>query len=770
MNSAAQIDAFCAALLGGPDGLGDDRLDGWSTYVWTLDKGRPRPAKTTTWVPATPGTLATAIHTEVRRQPDQIAAVYFSLGMAPDTVIHERVARRDSQAPMHRRRFEAADVMGITGLWSDIDILGPGHAGTLYPPDQRAALEVAHSIGLPPSCVVHSGGGLQPYWFLTEPWLATDATDPIAEQVAMADLSRNLVSTLRHHAQRLGGWTVDSVFNLDRVMRAPGGLNTKNDGATPVTLLSLDAGVRYEPDQIREHLAPDDVLAQYAQKSISGASAAVVEQSLPGLDLAAAWQVASTAPDHLPEWLEMLLEADPGSDLEATWTGERSEYGGDQNRFDAALVRLLADAGASAQRQAEAVMARRLRSGQKTDKVDPRVRTDYVVRTLINVGVPASEAATRAKAIATRRISQLNTAASEAVTARLIVATPAPTVVAMSVPAATGAEPPPDPLDEEVSGDPVDELADAVAELIAPEPIVTPERPPRHLAAATETVRADREQREQGKEQPADDPWGTRSTGTVEVMQALTEALLADGYRKRGIQVWRLEQRDRGPAALGRLVLALPEDFDWPEQARPDLYRPGRPFYTEWRKRQEFETAAGYRRSIEHDAKLTALPVAVAQDEWPSIIANLVPYWGPDSSGTDMTTQVHTWLYEYLTGRAPTLEDGEALSNGHPWLAAHADWGLRGAPQIMVLAQSFLDYIGTQPGGRTGREARSLLDHLHTEERRPRIQQHDGVMTRHRWLEISATEFRHPEWKQILTVAQQAHEARKLRVLKGGAS
>lgn len=726
--------------------------------------------------------MAQAIHTQAVRQPEQIAAVYLSLGMAPNTVIHDQVARRDSGAPMHRRRFEADNVQGIPALWADIDILGPGHAGTLYPPDERSALEVANSIGLPPSCVIHSGGGLQPYWLFTEPWLATDAADPVAEQTAMAELSRDLVNTLRHHANRLGGWTVDSVFNLDRVMRAPGSLNTKNDGAVPVRLLSLDAARRYEPDQIREHLAPDDVLEGFAARSMGAASAKAIAESLPGLDLAQAWRTTTAAPGNTPAWLSMLLEADPGSTLEDTWTGDRPEYGGDQNRFDAALVRLLVDAGASVQRQAEAVMARRLRAGVNVEKVDPRVRTDYLLRTLITI----HESAAEARAVTGRRTAQLEVAARAAVTASLPTVAPPPVPVptepdspvtpepdaeqgasARSDSAAT-AEPTPEPPPEEEFDPANDDLSAEVAGIIAAQEAPPADMPPRRLAVVEQRVRADRSDAEAARETPMPDPWGQRSEGLVAVMSTLDEVLLPEPYRDRGVRVWRLEQRDRGPVAMGRMVLALPEDFDWPDGHRPDLYRPGRPLYTAWRKRQEFETPAGYRRSLEHDGKIPALPVAVNQADWPIIISSLVPWWKPDSSGTDMTTQVHEWLYDYLTGRAPTSDESEALAHGQPYLADHADWGARGAPQIMVLAKSFLDYISMQPGGPANREGKLLLDHLHVTERRPRIQRDDGTMTRKLWLEIASVEFRISEWREILTVAEQAQDARRLRVLRQG--
>jgi hypothetical protein len=65
-------------------------------------------------------------------------------------------------------RGKAADSVELVGLWSDIDLAGPGHkhdpakhGGLTLPPDEAAGRAIVERAGLPaPSVWIHSGGGL----------------------------------------------------------------------------------------------------------------------------------------------------------------------------------------------------------------------------------------------------------------------------------------------------------------------------------------------------------------------------------------------------------------------------------------------------------------------------------------------------------------------------------------------------------------------------------------------------------------------------------
>lgn len=792
MSDAEQIDEFCSALLGGPDGTGDDRLDGLSTYVWTLDHGKPKPIKRTLWSPAhQPGSLASSLRSTVARQPGEIAAVYLSMGLVPNHLVQAKIERN--------QRASNTEIAGIPALWADLDIAGPNHKDQSYPPNEAAAKRVLAEVGVPPSIILHTGGGLQAYWLFNEPWLIADGANPDAERRAMAALSRDLTNTLRFHAHRLGGWKIDSTFDLARVMRAPGSYNTKTDPAREVRIVHLDRSCRYEPDEIREGLAGTEELAEFLTSQTAGGVTVAGAASIPGVDLHKAWEHVRAAPEHTPEWLRTLLDPDMATDaLLDTWEGKREDLNNDQSAIDAALVRLLIGFKISPQQQAEAIMARRLHGDHKVDKIDPAKRQDYIVRTLVNIQNSATRALQEREARTSVTASVIASAASarlgSASTPAASTARPAPKQVEQqpaarpalrSVPEPKQVERPasePEPDDEpapEYPDEDDDDFGDYVTDLVKPDPVrePEPEPTPEQVEAARDQVRAENPATAEvpkvaispKRERP---DFRERSPEQVQLMGMLANLLLPDPYRERGVLIWEVQARDRGPEAMGRVVLRFPNDFDWPGGARPETYRPNLPFHCAWFKRSAFETPIGFQRSVIYDAKIPALPVGSNKEDWNQLITALVPYWQPDSSGSDLTTQVVTWLLEYLVGRPPTQNEDEAALHARPFLRDHAEWGTRGAPTVFVHQKSLFDYIGTQPGGPMGRKAQELMDHMHVTPQRIRLTDNTGKQHRASWLLIDAAQFERSEWDDVLTAAQEAadgRERRNLKLMKGGA-
>lgn len=776
MSDAEQIDAFCSALLGGPDGTGDDRLDGLSTYVWTLDHGQPKPIKRTLWSPAhLPGSLASSIRSTVARQPGEIAAVYLSMGLVPNDLVQDKIVRN--------QRATNAEIAGIPALWADLDVAGPNHKGDAYPPNEAAAKRVLSAMGVQPSIILHTGGGLQAYWLFNEPWLVADGVNPDAERRAMAALSRDVVNTLRFHAHRLGAWKLDSVFDLARVMRAPGSLNTKTDPARTVRVIHLDPRCRYEPDEIREGLAGADELAEFLNSATAGGVSVTAGASLPGVDLTRAWHDVRTAPGNVPAWLTELLEQAPDTFI-STWEGDRDDLKGDQSAIDAALVRLLIQLKMSAQRQAEAIMARRLLGNHQVEKVDPSIRQDYILRTIVNITASANRAlaereqrgALTANVIASAASSRLAVAEQRAEPEpvepdrrRALRAVPEPTEQ-------TDSPEPDEPSEEQPPPEP-DEFGDYVTGLVAPDPEPEPEPTREEIEAAQDQMRQDDPATKDvpkvtiSPDRPRDS-FRERGADQVQLMDMLASLLLPQPYLDRGVTIWEVQARDRGADAVGRMVLRLPIDFAWPNGARPDTYRPGQPFYLAWLKRQSFETPIGFQRSMQYDAKISTIPVGGNKDDWAQLITALVPYWQPDSSGSDLSTQMATWLMEYLIGRPPTASENEAALHLRPWMRDHAEWGARGAPTVFVHTRSFLDYVSTQPGGATGRKARELLEHISATEQRIRMTDDTGKLHRGAWLNLREDQFTRSEWDDVLNAAREAadgRERRNLKLMQGGA-
>lgn len=138
------------------------------------------------------------------------------------------------------------DVASLPGVFTDIDIAGPGHnTKSVYPPDLDAALAVVRSFPLTPTMIVFSGGGLQVYWLFHEPLVIATKADRHAAQTLMAGFYNMLSSKAKAM-----GYEIDNVQDLARVLRVPGTLNCKLKELREVKLLELNPAALYSPDEI----------------------------------------------------------------------------------------------------------------------------------------------------------------------------------------------------------------------------------------------------------------------------------------------------------------------------------------------------------------------------------------------------------------------------------------------------------------------------------------------------------------------------------------
>jgi hypothetical protein len=138
------------------------------------------------------------------------------------------------------RRVRADEVLGVVGLWADIDVAGPHHqSAKRYPPTRTAALTVLERVPLRPTLIVDSGHGLQAWWLFQEPYFFEGGE----ERMETAAVARAWDQTIAAHARHFG-WDVDPVGDLARVLRVAGTYNHKGDAAVPVTLLDAE-GPRY---------------------------------------------------------------------------------------------------------------------------------------------------------------------------------------------------------------------------------------------------------------------------------------------------------------------------------------------------------------------------------------------------------------------------------------------------------------------------------------------------------------------------------------------
>lgn len=144
------------------------------------------------------------------------AKCYFNLGY-----------RNVNLGAYKRGSFE--HVMGIPGLWLDIDIAGPNHVEKRLP----TSLEEAKSLVIeampdhPPTHLVYSGGGLHVYHIFQKPWFFKDADEKEKAQLMLRGLYLRTQAAAQKH-----GWKIDNCSDLARLLRVPGTYNMK-DAANP---------------------------------------------------------------------------------------------------------------------------------------------------------------------------------------------------------------------------------------------------------------------------------------------------------------------------------------------------------------------------------------------------------------------------------------------------------------------------------------------------------------------------------------------------------
>ena len=248
------------------------------------------------------------------------------------------------------RRCEKANIIGIGGLWADIDIQDAVHKKPNLPGSVEEAKKLLDALPYEPTYIIHSGHGLQAWFMFREPW----TFDADEERAEAENLSKRLNYYLREKA-RAFGWDVDAVFNLDRVMRIP---NTTNYKAAPVAVRVIErSGKKYNPADFDDFL-PD------AQ---TGAKTEQVARVTFELD-------ASADPPFGK--FQVLCEIEPK--FKDSWDKKRPDFQ-DQSAsaFDLSLARYAYMYAWTDQEVANLIIAFRRRHNQ-----DLKLRRDYYENTL----------------------------------------------------------------------------------------------------------------------------------------------------------------------------------------------------------------------------------------------------------------------------------------------------------------------------------------------------------------------------------------------------
>jgi hypothetical protein len=166
------------------------------------------------------------------------------------------------EKPVAEGRGLAADVKGIVGFWTDIDILDPNaHKGKDYPATIAEANSIATVGGFPPSFKVNSGFGLHGYWLFKEPRIFASDTERLDTAVLVARWN----GTVQANARAIGK-VVDAVHDLARVLRVAGTINWKQkDSPRPVLLEAPANPTRFLVDDLEPLLVATEYVKQGAE-------------------------------------------------------------------------------------------------------------------------------------------------------------------------------------------------------------------------------------------------------------------------------------------------------------------------------------------------------------------------------------------------------------------------------------------------------------------------------------------------------------------------
>lgn len=160
-------------------------------------------------------------------------------------------------------RSSAQHVTRLTALYADLDYVDkPGGKGladlaTAY----KVINDLSNALGTPPAAIVHTGHGVQPYW-------------PV-DGASITDINRNDTALLLtrwgifvQNIARANGGTADSVFDLPRILRMPGGINIKNpDLHVPTSVQFINDWQAVDTEQVGDLLDEYNIHGELAEVS-----------------------------------------------------------------------------------------------------------------------------------------------------------------------------------------------------------------------------------------------------------------------------------------------------------------------------------------------------------------------------------------------------------------------------------------------------------------------------------------------------------------------
>ena len=329
------------------------------TTLW----GNPPPGKALVWTLPEKRSIwydrFDTVDEDMRTHDDD--EVYTGVGIAP-----QKGVRLTS-----RNRLKEGQVVGIPGLWADIDVDHPVHKRAPWlPPDREQAIDAIGELPFRPTVLVDSGHGLQAWWLFKEPWLFSCPEERDLARRAAQWWHRTIQGVFAQHE-----WTLDATFDLARVMRLPGTWNNKDAEDRRRVEVVEQTGQRCSREDLL-NLVPQDFEAT-KMGSKNGGGGNTRRSTPPGSQLV-------LNPDAAPHLLmmETLLDLDPH--FRRSWEHNRPDLP-DQSPsgYDMSLASRAVQAEWSDQEVVDLLIAFRRKHG-----LPSKLRADYYERTLAKAKRP----------------------------------------------------------------------------------------------------------------------------------------------------------------------------------------------------------------------------------------------------------------------------------------------------------------------------------------------------------------------------------------------
>ena len=121
-------------------------------------------------------------------------------------------------------RCPANEIIGIPGVWIDIDFMSDSHKKTNLPETPEKALEILNTFPIKPNILVNSGHGYQAWWIFKKFLLFKNDQERNDGAMLVQTFNNTLADMARHM-----GYDMDHTHDLSRVMRIPGTINYKGE-------------------------------------------------------------------------------------------------------------------------------------------------------------------------------------------------------------------------------------------------------------------------------------------------------------------------------------------------------------------------------------------------------------------------------------------------------------------------------------------------------------------------------------------------------------